>query len=489
LTLAYINGRFETGIRSPLDAALLREVAADVTGYRKIDEIPFDFERRRLSVVVEAPEAAGRHLLITKGAPESILALATAFDAGGQVLALDAVTRQRCATIHEGMSADGLRVLAVAYRWLEPHAGYARHDETDLVLAGFVSFADPVLPDVAEVLAELARDGITVKILTGDNELVAGHLCRSIALDTRRIVTGDDIARIDDAALGHLAEQTSVFARVSPLQKNRIILALKRRGHVVGFMGDGINDAPSLHTADVGISVMTAADVAREAADVILGQASLRVLHRGILEGRRASGNMMKYLLMGTSSNFGNMFSMAAASMFLPFLPMLPTQILLNNFLYDLAQVTIPSDNVDDRYLRHPQRWDMRVIRDFMLFIGPISSIFDFLTFYTLLRYFRASERLFHTGWFVESLATQTLVLFVIRTMGNPFRSRPSRSLTVTTLTIVAIGVALPVTPLATLLGFTRLPVSYFAFLIGVTLTYLALVDVAKRQLARRLGL
>jgi Mg2+-importing ATPase len=387
------------------------------------------------------------------------------------------------------MSADGLRVLAVAYRWLEPRAGYSRDDETDLVLAGFVSFADPVLPDVADVLAELKRDGITVKILTGDNELVAQHLCRSIAFEGLRIVTGEEIARTDDAALGHLAEQASVFARVSPLQKNRIILALKRRGHVVGFMGDGINDAPSLHTADVGISVMAAADVARDAADIILGQASLSVLHRGILEGRRASGNMMKYLLMGTSSNFGNMFSMAAASVFLPFLPMLPTQILLNNFLYDLAQVTIPSDNVDDRYLRRPQRWDIHVIGHFMLFIGPISSIFDFLTFYVLLHYFHASESLFHTGWFVESLATQTLVLFVIRTMGNPFRSRPSRSLTVTTLLIVAIGMVLPVTPLAGLLGFTTLPGSYLAFLLVMTIAYLALVDAAKRQLARRLGL
>jgi Mg2+-importing ATPase len=489
LTLAYINGRFETGIRSPLDAAILQQAAADVTGYQKIDEIPFDFERRRLSVVVEAPDSAGRRLLITKGAPEAIVGLSNTFEAEGRVATLDTTTRRACTAVHERLSADGLRVLALAYRWLEPRDAYSREDEADLVLAGFVSFADPVLPDVADVLAELKRDGVTVKILTGDNELVAHHVCRQIALDDQSIATGDDIARIDDAALGHLAEQASVFTRVSPAQKNRIILALKRRGHVVGFMGDGINDAPSLHSADVGISVMTAADVAREAADVILGQPSLRVLHRGILEGRRASGNLMKYLLMGTSSNFGNMFSMAAASLFLPFLPMLPTQILLNNFLYDLAQVTIPSDNVDDRYLRRPQRWDMRVIRDFMLFIGPISSIFDFLTFYALLRYFHASDRLFHTGWFVESLATQTLVLFVIRTMGNPFRSRPSRSLTVTTLLIVGVGVVLPMTPLAMFLGFTRLPLSYFAFLIPATLTYLALVDVAKRQLARRLRL
>jgi P-type Mg2+ transporter len=453
LTLASINSSFETGIRSPLDVAILQQAAADAAGYQKIDEIPFDFERRRLSVVVEAPGGGGRRLLITKGASESIIERSTAFEAGGHVTQSDAATRQACAAIHEHMSEDGLRVLAVAYRWLEPRVAYSREDETDLVLAGFVSFADPVLPDVADVLAELERDGITVKILTGDNERVARHVCRAVALDEQQIVTGDDIARIDDAALGHLAEQASVFTRVSPAQKNRIILALKRRGHVVGFMGDGINDAPSLHSADVGISVMTAADVAREAADVILGQPSLRVLHRGILEGRRASGNMMKYLLMGTSSNFGNMFSMAAASAFLPFLPMLPTQILLNSVLYDLAQVTIPGDNVDNAYLRRPQRWDMRVIRDFMLLIGPISSIFDFLTFYALLHYFHARESLFRTGWFVESLATQTLVLFVIRTMGSPFQSRPSRSLTVTTLVIVAIGAVLPVTPLGTFLG------------------------------------
>jgi Mg2+-importing ATPase len=487
LTLASINSALETGIRSPLDAAILRHAPADLTGYQKADEIPFDFERRRLSVVVRAPGDDNRRLLIAKGASESIIERSTAFEVDGRVRAFDDAARRASAAVHQAMSEDGLRVLAVAYRWLEPRPAYSRDDEIELTLAGFVSFADPVLPDVAEVLAELRRDGVAVKILTGDNELVAHHVCRQIALDELQIVTGEDIARVDDAALGHLAEQASVFTRVSPAQKNRIIVALKRRGHVVGFIGDGINDAPSLHAADVGISVMTAVDVAREAADIILRQPGLRVLHRGILEGRRASGNLMKYLLMGTSSNFGNMFSMAAASVFLPFLPMLPTQILLNNFLYDLAQITIPSDNVDDQYLRRPQRWDMRVIRDFMVFIGPISSVFDLMTFYVLLRVFHANETLFHTGWFIESLATQTLVLFVIRTMGNPFQSRPSRALTAATLAIVGIGTVLPLSPIAGLLGFTRLPLAYLAFLVPAVLTYLLLVDVAKRQLARRL--
>jgi Mg2+-importing ATPase len=392
------------------------------------------------------------------------------------------MTKQRCVDVSQRLSGDGFRVLAVAYRWLEPRPAYSRADEADLVLAGFVSFADPVLPDVADVLAQLREDGVTVKILTGDNDLVARHVCQSIGFDDHEIVTGEEVAHLDDAALGHVAEHAAVFARVSPAQKNRIILALKRRGHVVGFMGDGINDAPSLHTADVGISVMTGADVARDAADIILGKPSLRVLHRGILEGRRASGNMMKYLLMGTSSNFGNMFSMAVASVFLPFLPMLPTQILLNNFLYDIAQVTIPTDHVDRTYVGKPQRWDMGLIRDFMLYIGPVSSLFDFLTFYVLLRVFHATEAQFHTGWFVESLATQTLVLFVIRTMGSPLESRPSRALTLTTLAIVAVGVALPVTPLAALLGFTLPPPLYFAFLIAATLVYLGLVELVKRR-------
>jgi len=301
LALASINSRFETGIRSPLDAAILQHEATDGADYRKIDEIPFDFERRRLSVVVAAPDIPGRHLLIAKGAPEGILPLATAVELNGQVKALDPALAGRCADLHQRLSADGLRVLAVAYKSIDARPSYSRADETDLVLAGFISFADPILPDAATALDELKQDGVTVKILTGDNDLVARHVCQRIGLEDSRVVSGEELVRIDDAALGHVAEQTSVFTRVSPAQKNRIILALKRRGHVVGFMGDGINDAPSLHTADVGISVVTATDVARDAASIILGKPSLQVLHRGILEGRRASGNMMKYLLMGTS--------------------------------------------------------------------------------------------------------------------------------------------------------------------------------------------
>jgi Mg2+-importing ATPase len=300
------------------------------------------------------------------------------------------------------------------------------------------------------------------------------------------VVLGEELQNTSDSALGAVIEKATVFARVSPAQKHRIIIELRARGHVVGYMGDGINDAPSLHSADVGISVPAAVDVARDAADIILVEPGLGVLHRGILEGRKASGNAMKYLLMDTSSNFGNMLSMAAASVFLPFLPMLPTQILLNNFLYDLSQVTIPTDNVDEEYITKPQRWDMKLIRNFMLFLGPISSIFDFLTFYVMLRLLHAGEAEFHTGWFVESLATQTLVLFVIRTMRNPFRSRPSAPLTITMLVILAVAVVLPFTPLAGPLGFTPLPAIFYLFLAGATVAYLGLVEIGKRILVAR---
>jgi Mg2+-importing ATPase len=482
--LAYVNSVFDTGIRSPLDAALLAHRTLDVGAYRKLDEIPFDFERRRLSVVVEIE---GRRLLITKGAPEPIVARCTTLEADDRAVVLDAAAQQQCAATYEALSAKGARVLAVACRELPAQASYTAADEHDLTLVGFVTFADPPTPDAAEALAALQRDGVAVKILTGDNELVARHVCAQVGLDEGQVVLGDQLDAMTDTALGAAAERATLFARVSPAQKHRIILALKARNHVVGFLGDGINDAPSLHAADVGISVANAVDVAKDAADILLGERSLRVLHQGILEGRKAFANVMKYLLMGTSSNFGNMFSMAGAVLFLPFLPMLPRQILLNNFLYDLAQVTIPTDNVDDRAIRTPQRWNIASIRNFMLVIGPISSLYDFLTFFVLLWLFQASEPLFQTGWFVESLATQTLVLFVIRTAGNPLRSRPSAALATTTILVVLVGIALPFTPLAHLLGFAPPPPSYWGFLVVATGTYLLFVELVKRRLMGRL--
>lgn len=484
LPLACLNSIYETGIKSPLDAAILRTPLPDLTTYRKVDEVPFDFERRRLSVVVEQD---GERRLISKGAPEGLLRVCSDCEIDGQPRPLDAETRRRCDEVCQSLGDQGCRVLAVAYRIVPPQPAYRAADEQDLVLLGFLAFSDPPLGDAAETLEALREDGVRVKILTGDNEGVARHVCRQVGLDGSDIVLGDEIDQMTDAALGHVAEQTTVFARVSPTQKNRIIVALKQRGHVVGFLGDGINDAPSLHTADVGISVATATDVAKDAADIILQERSLRVLHSGVRDGRMAFGNVMKYLLMGTSSNFGNMFSMAAASLFLPFLPMLPAQILLNNFLYDLAQVTIPTDNVDAGFIRQPRRWDVSLIRNFMLVIGPISSLFDFLTFWVLLTIFRGSAAHFHTGWFIESLATQTLVLFVIRTAGNPFHSRPSLPLTTTVLLVVLVGSALPFTPLAGPLGFTPLPAGFFVFVASVTCGYLTLVELAKRRLMARL--
>jgi len=484
LALAYLNSALETGIRSPLDTAILHSPKpAEAEGYEKRDEIPYDFERRRLSIVAER---GGERLLITKGSPEGIFPLLAFLETESRTIPIDPETLSRCERTYQDLSNEGFRTLAVAYAKVGPQPNYSVQDECNLILVGFLAFADPPLPDAAEAIAALRRDGVEVKIITGDGELVTRHVCAQVGIDPGKIVLGSELERMSDTALAHVAEATTIFARVSPAQKNRILLALKRCGHVVGFMGDGINDAPSLHAADVGISVSTAVDVAREAADIILVEPGLSVLNSGIVEGRKAFGNVMKYLLMGTSSNFGNVFSMAGASVFLQFLPMLPTQILLNNFMYDLSQITIPTDNVDDDFLRKPQHWDIRLIRDFMVFIGPISSIFDFLTFYVLLHFYRASQVLFHTGWFVESLATQTLVLYVIRTSQNPLRSRPSRPLTITTLFMVAVGIVLPYTPLAGPLGFAPLPGTYFAFLAAATLIYLLLVEVGKHLLLRR---
>ena len=482
LELAYLNSKFQTGIRSPLDDVILHQSQPKAGEYTKCDEIPFDFERRRLSVVVERQS---QRTLVTKGAPEGIFPLLSGYELAGKVQPVSEDFTKRIHQTSNELNDQGFRSLAVAYVEVPVRANYSTADERNLILAGFLTFSDAPLPDAAQALASLKQDGVDLKVISGDNNLVTGHVCAQVGVIPGRVVSGDDLDQMTDPALSHVVEQTRVFARISPAQKNRILLALKHNGHAVGFMGDGINDAPSLHAADVGISVSGAVDVAREAADVILVQPGLRVLHDGILEGRKAFGNVMKYLFMGTSSNFGNVLSMAAASLFLPFLPMLPTQILLNNLLYDVAQLTIPTDNVDETYLQKPQRWNISLIRNFMVFIGPISSIFDFLTFYVLLRIFHASEAEFHTGWFVESLATQTLVLFVIRTSKNPLESRPSSPLVATCLASIAVGIYLPFSPLAGVLGFTPLPPAYFAFLGAATGAYLLMVEIAKRHLLR----
>jgi Mg2+-importing ATPase len=469
LRLAYWNSRLETGVKSPLDSAILLHCGDSDEPWTKVDEAPFDFQRRRLSVAADGPH--GR-MLITKGAPESVFAVCAALD-------------PRCRSAYERLSREGKRVLAVATKQLPQADAYTAADEQALTLEGLLVFSDPILPDTADALADLQRDGVTVKILTGDSAAVAETLCKRVGLVSLGTVTGEELEQMTDGALSHAAEYNTIFARMSPAQKTQILLALKRLGHVVGFMGDGINDASSLHAADVGISAVTAVDVARDAAAVVLTRPGLRVLHTGILEGRRAYGNILKYLLMGTSSNFGNMFSMAVASVMLPFLPMLPTQLLLNNFLYDLAQITIPTDAVDEEILRKPHRWDIGIVRRFMLGVGPVSSLFDFLTFFVLLRMLHADEALFHTGWFVESLLTQTLVLLVIRTLGNPLRSRPSGALLATVLAIAAVTIALPYTPFAARLGLVPLPGSYFGFLTFAVVSYLVLVEVVKRPMVR----
>jgi len=491
LLLAYVNSYFESGVENPMDEALLRKAKLnaldsavlrhahpDITGFKKLDEMPFDFERRRMSVVAERD---GKALLISKGAPEQILSVCSQLELDGARQTLDEAARLQCVKVFQRLCVKGYRVLAVAYAEAETGRAFSKTDEHDLVLAGFLAFVDPPRADAGEVLAKLGLEGVRVQVLTGDNELVTAQICERVGIPADNIVLGDEVATMSDSALFHRVEVTRVFARVSPAQKNRILRAIKARGHVVGYLGDGINDAPCLHTADVGISVSGAVDVARDAADIILLEPGLGVLLTGVLEGRAAFGNVMKYLLMGTSSNFGNMFSMAGAAVFLPFLPMLPSQILLNNFLYDLAQISIPSDRVDPEFTKKPRRWDIGLIRRFMWWVGPVSSLYDALTFFVLLKVFHANAQEFHTGWFVESLATQSLVIFVIRTAKNPFRSRPSKALIGTTLGVVVTGLVLPFLPVAPALGFVPLPAAYFAFLALATLTYLALVEAVKR--------
>jgi P-type Mg2+ transporter len=480
LDLVYLNSFFETGIKSPLDEAVLARAGQDVSTWRKIDEVPFDFERRRVSVLLERDHA---RLLVVKGAPEDVLRLATRVQIEGearpQPLTPEAI--ERANAVLRGLGREGFRVLGVASREVGPEQMHAHvGDEADLVFAGFAAFLDPPKLSAKPALDALGRLGVAVKVITGDNEHVTEHVCRELGLAIKGLLTGDELAALSDEALLARVETVSLFCRVIPAQKARIVRALRRRGHVVGYLGDGINDAPPLHAADVGLSVDGAADIAKQEAAMILQAPDLGILAEGVREGRRTFTNIMKYVMMGTSSNFGNMFSMAGASLLLPFLPMLPVQILLNNLLYDLSEIPIPMDRVDEEMVAGPRHWDMRFVRDFMLVLGPVSSAFDFLTFALLIWAFHAGQSLFQTGWFIESLATQVLVIFIIRTRGNPFRSRPHRLLAATSVLVVAVAVLLPFTAVGRWFGFVPPPLTLLAALVPLTMAYLAAVQAVK---------
>ncbi len=488
LQLAWLNSHFESGLRSPLDEAILQHRSFDASAWTKIDEVPFDFERRRVSVLLEnQAEPAGARELVVKGAPDDILGLCTHYEGGaGQVLLDEPALNQVRATCH-ALEDDGFRVLAIAWRAVPSTQDHAVvNDESALVLVGFAAFLDPPKDSAAGALLGLQQAGVAIKVVTGDSDRVTRHVCRTLGLPIEGVLTGAEIAQMSDEVLRAQVATVNLFCRVNPAQKNRVIQAIRSRGHVVGYMGDGVNDAPSLHSADVGLSVDSAVDVAKAAADMILLRPDLRILQDAVMEGRRTFGNILKYILMGTSSNFGNMFSMAGAVLFLPFLPMLPTQILLNNILYDLSELPIPLDEVDASETAVPRVLDMDAIRRFMVTIGPVSSLFDFITFAVMLKVFDASESLFQTGWFVESLCTQVLVIFVIRTRGNPLRSRPHPVLTATSLLVVALALVLPFTPLGGTFGFTPLPAGFYAALAGMVLSYLAVVMWVRRLIEHR---
>jgi P-type Mg2+ transporter len=509
LSLAYLNSFYQTGLKNLLDVAVLehgelkQELAVE-RAYRKVDEIPFDFTRRRMSVVVNYE--GRQHQLICKGAVEEVLSVCRSVrdedptveewkqDRRREVCALEADQVEDARDLVAEMNEDGFRVVAVAYRDFDAtHGPYTVADESDLVLAGFIGFLDPPKETAAPALKALAHHGLKVKILTGDNDRVAAKVCRDVGLDVGHIVVGGEILGLDDAALGEVADKGTVFARLTPDDKVRIVRALRARGHTVGFLGDGINDAGALREADVGISVDSAVDIAKESADIILLEKSLMVLEEGVIEGRKTFGNTIKYIKMTASSNFGNVFSVLIASAFLPFLPMLPIQLLTNNLLYDLSQIAIPWDDMDPEYLREPRKWRADDIGRFMIFIGPISSIFDIATFALMWYVFRANssstQSVFQSGWFIESLLTQTLIVHMIRTAKVPIlQSRATLPVLVLTSVIMAAGIALPFTPLGHTLGLVALSGSYFVWLAAILLTYSVLTQIVKGWYIRKFG-
>jgi Mg2+-importing ATPase len=487
LLYSYLNSYYQTGLKSPLDEAVLNFKEINVKDYRKIDEVPFDFVRKRLSIVVEHQ---GQRFMITKGAPEEIAKICSYYEIKDVIADITEEARGKIEQKYLELSAEGFRVLGVAYKRLrEEKDVYSINDEFNMVFLGFIAFLDPPKEKAKESLQLLKNAGVELKILTGDNELVTRKVCEYLNFEIKGVVTGNEIAQMHDDALARVVEETNVFCRITPAQKDRIINSLKNNGHVVGFLGDGINDAPSLRSADVGISVDNAVDVAKESADIILLRNDLTVLHDGVLEGRKTFGNTMKYIMMGVSSNFGNMFSVAGASLFLPFLPMLPIQILLNNLLYDLSQSTIPMDEVDQEYIEKPKRWDIHFIKMFMVYLGPVSSLFDFLTFFIMLYFFNAEEPLFQTAWFIESLSSQTLVIFVIRTKNSPFwKSKPSRLLFLGSAAIITFALILPYTPLGAVFRFVEPPLTFYAALAAILGSYLALTEIIKNWFYKRYG-
>ena len=494
---AWLNSHYQTGLKNLLDTAVLEGVDEESarrlsTRWQKIDEIPFDFERRRMSVVVA--EETDVHQLVCKGALQEILSVCTQVRHNGEIVPLDDNMLRRVKRVTDTLNRQGLRVVAVATKYLPAREGdYQRIDESDLILEGYIAFLDPPKETTAPALKALKASGITVKILTGDSELVAAKVCHEVGLDAGDVVIGSSIEGLSDDELAQLAQRTTLFARLTPMHKERIVTLLKREGHVVGFMGDGINDAPALRAADIGISVDGAVDIAREAADIILLEKSLMVLEEGVIEGRRTFSNMLKYIKMTASSNFGNVFSVLVASAFLPFLPMLPLHLLIQNLLYDVSQVAIPFDNVDEEQIKKPQRWNPAELGRFMIFFGPISSIFDILTFCLMWFVFHANtpehQTLFQSGWFVVGLLSQTLIVHMIRTRRVPFiQSRAAWPLMLMTLVVMVVGIALPFSPLASYLQLQALPLSYFPWLIAILAGYMTLTQLVKGFYSRRYG-
>jgi P-type Mg2+ transporter len=479
LRLAALNAQLETGLSNPLDDAILQAHQPDLTGCEKLGEIPFDFIRKRLSVVVRE---GSKTRLITKGAFAHVLEACTHTVSGGS---LDTVATAELRRQFEAWSSHGIRVVAVAQREIDAREAYSREDEHDLTFTGFVTLLDRPKAGAAQAIADLARLGVAVKLITGDNRLVAQHIAQAVGMQEEDVLTGDDLDNLHDEALWQAAEKTELFVEVDPNQKERIILALKKMGHVVGFLGDGVNDAPAMHAADTSLSVEHAVDVARDAADFVLLEQNLDVIRLGIMEGRKTFANTLKYILTTTSANLGNMVSMALASLYLPFLPLLAGQILLNNFLSDIPAIGLANDAVDPEMVAQPRRWDMRFIARFMVEFGLMSSVFDLLTFGTLLVLFHATPEVFRTGWFVESLLTELVIALIVRTRRPFFQSRPGSTLLWSTVALIALALAFPYLPLVGYLGFVPIPFSLLLSLGAITCVYVVATEGAKRQLFR----